>query len=876
MSKASAEKLTPLMQQYFDIKSRYPDALLLFQVGDFYELFFDDAVRAAEYLAIALTKRGKVKGEDVPLCGVPMHAIEHYLIKLVNGGFTVAVCDQTSKPIPGTVVERAVTRVYTPGTLTDTTLLDEKRASYFSIYLTEEKNNTSALLCSIELLTGSVYCTQLADTSFRTLEAELTRFYPDEIICDTSQKDLKKLLTRAGYHVSTVSKEGGYQEFEKTIYTSWITAQFGSDVLEQSEKNSLLFKILSTLYRYLERNQTRGLTQLNKFSSYQSDQYLLLDPSTQKNLEIFESNDQTNQVRAQHTLFHTLDCARTPMGSRMIKKWLMRPLRSTAHITRRHEIVEYFLTHHQVRAELKDILSEFSDVERIVGRVSLDRATQSDYRALGSSLGLLEPLKKIVENSEIELIDMLMTRIKNFRELSHYLERYLPTAEQNSLLIKPGADQELDRLRDLAENGQQKLYALGNQEAEKLAIPSLKVGFTSVAGYYFEVTKTHVHKVPDYFTQTNTLANRTRYISEELKKLEAEINSAREQVKICENKLYQALKKRVLREVRDLRMMSFSLGTIDGLYGFAEAAYKLNYTRPEFLDTRKISIQNGRHPVVEKSLERSTGQIFVPNNTELGGSETLWLITGPNMGGKSTYLRQVALIVLMAQAGSFVPAESATLPIHDRIFSRIGAGDNLAQGKSTFLVEMEETAYICKYATEHSLVILDEVGRGTSTDDGRVLAQGIIEYLISQVRARVLFATHYHELTHLSSIHDKIKNYHMLSHKENDELLFLHKLEAGVSHASFGIDVAKLAEIPEQVIRRARELLAAEEDTHTEEKFVGAPVDQKVSQGNYSAARRDDPASEEIITCIKDLDPEELTPRQAFDLLWSFKKRVGS
>ena len=843
------EKITPLMQQYFEIREKYPDSILLFQVGDFYELFFEDAIKASAYLAIALTKRGKHKGENIPLCGVPVHAINHYLIKLVRGGFKVALCEQMSKPQPGKVVDRAVTQVFTPGTLTDEQMLDNKSASYLlSFYPDRDRWG----LIFTELLTAQIFATSVPADSYRMIESELIRFFPDEIVIPTARSASKfdTYFRRQGYMVSTGVKDDSDSE---DLPELWVEKQFNATTSNFLHKSPAINNSLSLLYWYLKRNQERALDQLRSIQFYQPEDYLILDASTQKNLEIVKNlNDGTRK----NTLFSLVDKAITPMGSRMIKKWLQRPLVKKQVILQRQEVVVAMTKDLEVMGKLEEKLFEISDLERIVGRIALRRALLNDYLALKNSLKNIPGIKQILQQHLLfYLTDLVQSKLHDFSSLVELLECALSDDIANKWVIKLGFDQELDRLRGLVENSRQAILSLEQREIERTGISSLKIRYNNIAGYYIEVTKANVKLVPEDYVQQQTLVNRNRYMTQELKDLERDIVKAQNEIEQVEQKVFGRVKDEVEEKLSVLRQLAQALAYLDGLLGFARIAYDNNYKAPEFTDSRDISIEQGRHPVVEAVSQTR----FIPNDTSLTDDESLWVLTGPNMGGKSTYLRQVALLCVLAQSGSLIPAKSSRLPILDRIFTRIGSGDNLAEGKSTFLVEMEEAAAICNQSTRNSLVILDEVGRGTSTHDGIALAQAIIEYIAQSIGCRCLFATHYHELTLLQDKFACIANYHVACKKSSGGILFLHKVIRGVAQGSFGIEVAKLAHLPDKVISRATEIL---HDGVPKSKFV--PAMQEAPE-----------VDEKLLKLKAELEKvslDDLSPRQAFDLVWKLKE----
>lgn len=854
----SEEKLTPLMQQYFRIKAEYQDCLLFFQVGDFYELFFDDAKKAAACLAIALTKRGKSNGEDIPLCGVPVHALEFYLLKLIKAGFKVALVDQVSKPIPGTVVERKVTRVFTPGTLTETTMLDDKSASYIlSCY---GDGRRWGLLFG-ELLTAQLFATTVPLNDIRVVEAELVRFFPDEVVLPErfEKTDMYRMIRSYGYPVSLVAEK----KYEVDPVPAWMSQQFDSNLLSRINEQTAIAGSVSLLYDYLKRTNEASLSQMRNVQFYDADDYLVIDPATQKNLEIvINSHDGSRK----NTLLSVLDGATTAMGSRTIKKWLQRPLVNVKSIMQRQEVVSALVENVSLSTHLEIQLSQFSDIERIIGRLGLGRALLSDIVALKQTLKRVPALKAQSEAlKKYTLVQSLLDKMGDFNALTNFLECALNEDSASQYRIKKGFDEQFDRLLDLVTHAEKKILEFEQQEITKTGIGSLKVIYNQVFGYSIEITKTHHALVPEHYKQQQTLANRSRYIVQELVDLEREIVSARARIDDVEKMLFESVVNAVTQELSRLRPLAAAIACLDGLLGFARVAYQQRYVAPTFTEKHSLSIEQGRHPVVEQVLQEG----FVANDVALHDEQSLIILTGPNMGGKSTYLRQAALISLMAQCGSLVPAKKAELFLVDRIFSRIGSGDNLAAGKSTFLVEMEETAIICSQATNRSLVILDEVGRGTSTYDGIALAQAICEYLLTKVGARTLFATHYHELTALESTYEAVKNYHMKSHRTNAGITFFHSVVPGPAYASFGIDVARLAGLPAPVVDRAEFLLThLKQDAHPQTVFTPA-----LEVTNFEKPQKD-PKMAEIAEIIRLFDLDAMTPKQAYFCIAELQEKL--
>lgn len=878
--------LTPLMKQYFEIKSKYPDTILLFQVGDFYELFYEDARLAASFLGIALTARGTdLSGEPIPLCGVPIHVLDHYLTKLVKGGFKVAICDQLELPKPGKVVDRGVTQVLTPGTLTDSKLLDSKSASYLSIFFPTQDN---IALLFIEILTGQIFITTINNNSKELIFAELARFMPDEIVIPDTKiaKDNILNLQRQGYIVSIEEFKPHFDNLENQAI-EWFNNQFNNQNININDSLKLAIILL---FGYLKRNNERSLNNFKQLFTYNPEDFLCLDASTQKNLELVKN---TQDATSSNTLFAILDQAVTPMGSRTLKKWILRPLIKREAIEQRLDAVDYLVNSVIIKDKLRNILSQFGDIERIIGRISLSRAQLHDYVNLQKALLLLPEINSLLEYLIAQsLFESIQNKISDFSDLINLIEISLNQDNNKEWLIKPGYNAELDRLRSLITNANQAILELEKKEQEATKINSLKIRYNGAYGYAIEITNTHKDLVPEHYIRTQTLTNRERYTTQELKDLEHDINRAQNEISLLEKEIFESVKKEIENYISSLKKLSFGISYLDAIIALAQVAYLNSYTKPKFSDTKKLEIIDGRHPVVEKQL----GSKFIPNTISLSQEQSLWIITGPNMGGKSTFLRQVALITIMAQIGSFVPAKSAELSIVDRIFTRIGAADNVAQGKSTFLVEMEETALICNQATANSLVILDEVGRGTSTFDGLAIAQAVVEYIYEHIKTFCLFATHYHELTLLSQKFSSIVTYYAASTKSPDGIILLHKILPGVADGSFGLEVAKLANLPQDLIKRATNILKdLEEKENNIKLFSGAnkfditennlvnnikKLEQEIQEIKlrkneleaYISQKEQSNKKEHILAArIEELDVEQITAKQALDVLWQLK-----
>lgn len=860
--------LTPLMQQYFDIRVQFNDALLLFQVGDFYELFFDDAKKASSFLGIALTKRGTFQNEPIPLCGFPVHVLDHYVTKLVKGGFKVALCQQLEQAVTGKMVTRGVTQVFTPGTLTSETLLDSKTSSYlFSFFPTKD---SWGLLFS-ELLTSQIHATVLPVGGDRSLETELFRFLPDEVLlqAESGMGKFEDFFKQRGFF--TTRHKLAIDQEQLDDVKAWSEQQFSGASCVELEKNPSLVSALALWHSYLIKNQKDAAQQFKEIHFYRPDEFLLLDPATQKNLDLVTNNVDGSK---KNSLLACVDKSVTPMGSRMIRRWLLRPLVDRDAIAQRQDVVAFFMQHPALLHQLIILFEQFGDLQRIVGRIALQKSGIKDYVQLGTITGLIPKLYELVKNCPAAIVQHLLSTCIDFSGLHDLLTAACYDGDMQDMVIKQGFDAHLDSLREYVTQGDRKILELEAAEQKRTGINSLKIRQNSAHGYYIEITKAHADAVPAEYIRQQTLVGRERYTIPFLQQIQAQAQQAAFSIESYEKEVFQQVKDKVAACITPLRQLAEAISVTDALLGFARIAYDQGYVRPEFNATRDIIIQQGKHPVIGAQLVHQ----FIANDTFLTDEQSLWIVTGPNMGGKSTYLRQTALICILAQIGSFVPAAQASLPILDRVFTRIGAGDNLAEGKSTFLIEMEETAQICLQATKHSLVILDEVGRGTSTFDGLALAQAVVEYIYEVVQARCLFATHYHELTYLQDHYKGIVTYYADSKKTEQGILFLHKIIKGVARQSFGLEVAKLAQLPAPLLRRAHDLLQQfehKDQGNTQLNFL--PVQKKLPQDNqweqkYHALSQVHNQHAGLIDTLKNIDCDNLSPKQAFDLLWQLQQ----
>ena len=850
-------EITPMFKQYFEIKSKYPDTILFFRLGDFYEMFFEDAETVAPLLGLVLTKREAGKDLIAPMCGVPADKSSIYIQKLVEMGFKVAICEQIEETTTKGLFKREVVKIYTPGLLTDLSALSEKEKNYLASLFIEKKAGLSFL----ELSCGEYIFTELKKDE---ILSEILKREPKEIILSKKLENselvkiLKQNIPKA--HLSFVEenffKKEGLKDFNLEIF--------------EFKKYEEGLKAANAILEYLKIYQPHLVDKISAPQFFYPEEFLFLDESTKRNLELIKNLWDGSE---KYSLFWVLDKTQTPMGARLLKEWILYPLKDIKKIQERQEVVKFFVENKTLREELKRILRKISDLERLSTRCALKLANPKEMGLLRESLKYLPEIKDILEKEKPlffpKKLEELLKAIEDFSELYELLNNWLvedpPITLKEGGIIKRGISQELDEFLDLKENAVYYLSELEKREKEKTGIPNLRIGYNKVFGYYFEVSKSYLKRVPVYFERKQTLTNVERFVTPQLKELENKILSAEEKIKNLEYELFLELREKVALYKEKLKKTAKALAELDVFLSLASSAIENDYTMPEMIEEQIFIIEEGRHPVLEKIQGKEN---FVPNSLEMNKEDaTVLIVTGPNMGGKSTFLRQNALIVIMAQMGSFVPAKSARLSIFDRIFSRVGAGDELIKGRSTFMVEMSECAYILKNATSKSLVILDEVGRGTSTFDGMSLAWAIAENLYKK-RVFTLLATHYLELTELAKLYSGIKNYHVTVKEWNGEVIFLYKVLPGIANQSYGIEVAKLAGIPQEVVDRAKEILYKLESKSLKETKELTLAPKKVLQ--LSIFERTHPIMEKI----KNLNIEEMTPISALNFLWELKKEV--
>jgi len=863
------KELTPMQRQYHAIKERNKDSILFFRLGDFYEMFDEDAKLAARELDLTLTTRdrGKPKEEQTPMCGVPYHSVDAYIARLVQKGYKVAICEQMEDPATAKgIVERDITRIVTPGTVTESCMLDENRNNYIACVY-GEGGRFGLAFCDVS--TGAFFSTVCADP--QAVASELGRFAPSEVLRFGQDTDCETISDALFHRLSCCVNEGKPEQFRLEDAEELIEQHFGAS-LSQLGLSGLPLAVTASgaLLRLLIWVQKNDLAHIRELQYYTTGRFMELDMDARRNLELTET---MRSKEKKGTLLWVLDKTRTAMGGRLLRSWLEKPLLDPAEIIRRHSAVEELVDSVIVRGELEEALSEVTDLERVMTRVVTGTVNARDLLGFARGLRAIPEVKAQLSRMDAPLLLKLAEAMDGLQDCADMIENTLvdepPLTIREGGIIRRGASEEADYLRDIMEGGSGTIAAIEASEREKTGIRTLKVGFNRVFGYYIEVSKSFMDQVPAGYVRKQTLANCERYITQELKELENQVLTAKDRLTALEYQLFTQLREHLAAQAVRVQQTAAAVAAADTLCSLAAVAVQRGYCRPEITLSREISIEAGRHPVVEAMLKDS---LFVPNDTCFGSEEhQVSIITGPNMAGKSTYMRQVALIVLMAQMGSFVPARSAKIGLVDRVFTRIGASDDLASGQSTFMVEMAEVATILKYATSRSLLILDEIGRGTSTYDGMAIARAVLEYAASPKRlgAKTLFATHYHELSTLEDKLPNVKNFNIAVKKRGDQMIFLRKIVPGATDDSYGIEVAKLAGIPNAVIARAREILAELEAERPRESFV-EPL-PKEDEDQLSML---DLASQRVCAALSAISVETLTPIEAMNELYKLKKML--
>jgi len=863
---------TPLMAQYFKIKQQHPDTILLFRVGDFFETFEEDAKIASKVLGITLTKRSNGAADDVPLAGFPHHAIDAYLPKLVRAGYRVAVCEQMENPkFAKGIVKREVIEVVTPGVTLSDKLLDHKKNNYvLAVFIKDDK----AGLSFSDISTGEFY---VYETKAEQLSEQIQLINPSEILYQKRDKDLLvKILSKINPEIRLTKIEDWIFNFDYTnelLLNHFKTVTLKGFGIERLQNGIVAAGVV---LHYLQETQKVNLSHLNKISIYNPSDYMILDYSTKRNLEIITSMQEGTR---EGSLISILDKTQTAMGGRLLKKWISAPLRDVNAIRQRLNAVENLISEKSLRKELINHLKEIGDLERLISKVCTGRANPREIVAVKTSLRKIPEVKEILNKFSDNTLKKIGESLKDLSQLVEKISEAIIDSPPASLteggIIRSGFSPELDELREIAFHGKEWISNLQQKERERTGIPSLKVGFNNVFGYYIDISNAHKSKVPDDYIRKQTLVNSERYITPELKTFEEKILNAEEKIGELEYQLFNEIRNLVALEAEAIQTNARLIGMLDVFLSFAECAEEYNYVKPEVNDEDEIEILQGRHPVVERIL--SPGEKFTPNDCKLNNTEQqIILLTGPNMAGKSVYLRQVGLIVLLAQIGSFVPASKAKIGIVDRIFTRVGASDNITAGESTFLVEMQEAANILNNATSKSLVLLDEIGRGTSTFDGISIAWAMTEYLHENpsVAAKTLFATHYHELNEMAELFPRIKNYKVEVREYDDKVIFLHRVNPGKADHSYGIQVAMMAGLPVFVTNRAKEIL-----NNLESKEL-TPYEVKKERLKKLKSETDNQISlfefkdDELRTEIKNLELDTLTPIEALNKLNELKRKM--
>ena len=861
MTEEKENKKTPvpskMMQHYLTIKQEYPDCVVFYRLGDFYELFFEDAVKMSSVLDLTLTGKQCGLDERAPMCGVPYHAVDIYLKKAVSAGYKVAVCEQLTEPSANSreLVERGVVKVVTAGTITDDNSIEAKKNNYLvAIYF----DSDTYALSWVDITTGEFY-TKTYKNSISEVIDELYRISPAEILADS--KAYSKLSQKTVFLSGVFPKINAYRdsEFNYNIAYKVLTEHFKvKNLYSFNIEGSLSVCSSGALLTYLSETQMHAISNVNKIEVKKGDEFLELDLTAVKNLELISA---LRDGKRYGSLLYVLDKTKTSMGARLLTNWILYPLKDKEKIEERLNAVEVLFTDNKIREGLSEIFGEIRDVLRLTGKISNNNMTPVDCRALCNSLSMLPNLKFMLSGVKDSKISKLNAKISDFKSLHNYLDSAIedkpPLIIKDGAYIKKGFSAELDELREIKSDSAKFIDEFQERERNSTGIKNLKVAYNRVFGYYIEVTNSYKEYVPYHYIRKQTLTGAERYYTEELKEFEDKILNATEKANALEKHLYDEVLSVLLKNVSSLKETAESIAELDVLLSFATVSKAYNYVKPEISTDGEISIKEGRHPVVEKLSKED----FVSNNALLNsGEDNFLIITGPNMAGKSTYMRQVALITLMAHIGCFVPAKYAKITLTDKIFTRIGASDNLVFDQSTFMVEMNEVASILRNATKDSLIILDEIGRGTSTYDGLSIAWSVVEYILNNIGAKTLFATHYHELTELEDRFSGVKNYKVTVKELSDSVVFLRKIVRGGANRSFGIEVAALAGVPKFVTDRAKEILKA-----LEKRGVSKKVEKDTENTEKLTS---------VEKIIKDLNTDELTPLKAFNVLIDLKEKV--
>ena len=866
-------EFTPMMQHYLKTKEEYKDCILFYRLGDFYEMFFEDALTASRELEITLTGKDCGQEERAPMCGIPFHAVDSYIAKLINKGYKVAICEQLEDPKQAKgMVKRDVVRVVTPGTVIESNLLEEKRNNYImSVF----KKGIYYGLAVCDVSTGDFLATEIKENNnFAKLIDEISRYAPAEIVANNdmfhSEEEVAKIKERFPVYITAL----GDENFEETVenLSRFDIVDDEQRKIENPKEKLFCICAINGLYAYLKQTQKNNLDHINTIQIYRTTRYMALDMNARRNLELTEKMRDKSK---KGTLLWVLDKTSTSMGGRHLRRWLNDPLIDVSEIQERLDAVEELKNNMMLRGDITELLKKIYDIERLAGRISYGNATGRDMISLKCSVAQLPELKKILADTASPLLQQIHTNLDMLEDIHDLIEESIveepPLTIKEGGIIKKGYNEEIDKLKTATTEGKNWILQLEAEEREKTGIKGLKVGFNRVFGYYIEVTKSNLGMVPERYIRKQTLTNCERFITEELKNLENQILGAEEKVITLEYNAFIEIRDKIEAQIQRIQKSAMVVATLDVLTSFAQVAEDLNYCKPEVDTSGIIDIKAGRHPVIEKMLPAGS---FVENDIYLDKEENrLSIITGPNMAGKSTYMRQVALITLMAQIGSFVPATSAHIGVVDKIFTRVGASDDLSMGQSTFMVEMMEVASILKEATANSLVILDEIGRGTSTYDGLSIAWAVAEYIVDKEKcgAKTLFATHYHELTKLEETKPGVKNYSIAVKEKGEDIVFLRKIVSGGTDESYGVHVAKLAGVPNEVLKNANHILKGLERKSVLGEKKKEEENKKVAAGqldlyNYKLA--------EIAQEVDKIDINTLTPIDALNWVVKIKEKM--
>ncbi len=862
---------SPLMQQYFSIKEEHKDSILFFRVGDFYEMFFDDAILASRELEITLTGKECGQEERAPMCGVPYHAVDTYVSRLIEKGYKVAICEQLEDPkTTKGMVKRDVIRIVTPGTVIESNMLDEKKNNYImSIF----KKGIYFGIAICDISTGDFFATQIAENNnFSTLLDEIAKYSPAEIVVNSflysSLEEINAIRKRFNSYIDNSPDENFVPNNEELLSSYNIECE--NKHLDSLEGFELAAGAITSLLQYLTSTQKIKLEHINHINIYNLQKYMSLDITARRNLELLERQYDKGK---KGTLLWVLDKTSTSMGGRLIRRWISEPLMDRVNINSRLEAVQDLKDNTILREELQKALKKVYDIERLVGKISYGNSNGREMNSLKASLEQIPEIKELLKQSQAPLIIALNNNLDDCHDLAKLINDAIvddpPITIKDGGIIKEGYNSLVDEYKKASTEGKTWLLELEQREKEKTGIKNLKIGFNKVFGYYLEVTKSNLGYVPDYYIRKQTLTNGERYITEELNELESKILTAEEKLVGLEYELFLQIRDELARNIQRLQKTASVIATLDVIASLATVADDMNYVKPIVNNEGEIDIKEGRHPVIEKMIDSGS---FVANDTYLNGeADRLSIITGPNMAGKSTYMRQVALITLMAQIGSFVPASYAKIGIVDKIFTRVGASDDLSMGQSTFMVEMMEVANILREATKNSLIILDEIGRGTSTYDGLSIAWAVVEHITNKEKcgAKTLFATHYHELTELENTVEGVKNYSIAVKEKGEDIIFLRKIVKGGTDESYGIHVAKLAGVPQTVVKRSNEILRSLEKKNMltgQKKENKKQPEGQLDFYNYKLA--------EIAHEIDKINLNELTPIDALNTLMKMKEKM--